>query len=157
MKLTRRIKYNLILLFRLESNPHQVALGFAIGLIPSWIPTFGLGPILSVGLAKLIRTNTVSAVVGGVLGTIIWPLLFLLNYIVGSSILDRQTVVDELEEVEYLNAIQHTFDGINGLHSKGFFFLAGAVINILISSIFIYVIVYFLFKTCRVRILNRIR
>lgn len=157
MKITRKIKYNIIRLFRLKSSPHQVALGFTVGFIPSWIPTFGLGPFLSVALAKLVKSNTVSAIVGGVIGTPIWPLLFLLNYKVGSFILDRKTMFDKLEEVEYINAIYHTFAGIAGFHSSGFLFLTGAVINILISSILIYFIVYLLFKTCRVRILNKIR
>lgn len=157
MKVTRRIKYNIIRLFRLKSSPHQVALGFTVGFMPNWIPTFALGPFLSVALAKLVRANTVSAIVGGVIGTPIWPLLFLLNYKVGSLLLDKKTKVDELGQVDYIDAIQHTFEGIDGSPSVGFSFLTGAAINILLSSILIYFIVYFLFKMYRVRILNKIR
>ncbi|MFP3919230.1 DUF2062 domain-containing protein [Lysinibacillus telephonicus] len=157
MKITRRIKFNLIRLFRLKSSPHHVALGLTMGLIPSWIPTFGLGPVLSVGLARLVKANTVSALIGGIIGTPIWPLLFLLNYKVGSLIFDGKSKVDELDDVEYINAIHHTYKGIVGPHSSGFLFLSGAVINILISSTLVYFIVYLLFKKCRVRILNKIR
>lgn len=157
MKITRIIKYNLIRLFRLKSGPHQVASGVTIGFIPSWLPTFGLGPVLSVGMARFLKTNTVSALVGGVLGTFIWPLLFFLNYKVGSLLLDRNTKVDELDEVEYIDAIEHTYTGIVSSHSSGFIFLTGAMCNIVISSIFIYIMVYVMFKTYRVRILNRIR
>lgn len=157
MKITRVIKYNLIRLFRLKSGPHQVASGVTIGFIPSWLPTFGLGPVLSVGMARFLKTNTVSALVGGVLGTFIWPLLFFLNYKVGSLLLDRNTKVDELDEVEYIDAIEHTYTGIVSSHSSGFIFLTGAMCNIVISSIFIYIMVYIMFKTYRVRILNRIR
>ncbi|AMO86719.1 DUF2062 domain-containing protein [Solibacillus sp. FSL W7-1472] len=157
MKITRVIKYNLIRLFRLKSGPHQVASGVTIGFIPSWLPTFGLGPVLSVGMARFLKANTVSALVGGVLGTFIWPLLFFLNYKVGSLLLDRNTKVDELDEVEYIDAIEHTYTGIVSSHSSGFIFLTGAMCNIVISSIFIYIMVYIMFKTYRVRILNRIR
>lgn len=157
MKITRVIKYNLIRLFRLKSGPHQVASGVTIGFIPSWLPTFGLGPVLSVGMARFLKANTVSALVGGVLGTFIWPLLFFLNYKVGSLLLDRNTKVDELDEVEYIDAIEHTYTGIVSSHSSGFIFLTGAMCNIVISSIFIYIMVYIVFKTYRVRILNRIR
>jgi len=157
MKISRRVKYYLIRLFRLKSNPHPVALGFTMGLIPSWVPTFGLGPVLSVGLAKLVKANTVSALVGGVLGMLIWPLLFFLNYTVGSLLLDRNSKVDELEEVEYIDAIHHAYKGIVGSHSSGILFVTGAVINILISSVFIYFMMYLLFKTCRMRILSKIR
>lgn len=157
MKITRIIKYNLLRLFRLKSGPHQVASGVTIGFIPSWLPTFGLGPILSVGMARFLKANTISALVGGVLGTFIWPLLFFLNYKVGSLLLDRNTKVDELDEVEYIDAIEHTYTGIVSSHSSGFIFLTGAMCNIVISSIFIYIMVYIMFKTYRVRILNRIR
>lgn len=157
MKITRIIKYNLLRLFRLKSGPHQVASGVTIGFIPSWLPTFGLGPVLSVGMARFLKANTVSALVGGVLGTFIWPLLFFLNYKVGSLLLDRNTKVDELDEVEYIDAIEHTYTGIVSSHSSGFIFLTGAMCNIVISSIFIYIMVYIMFKTYRVRILNRIR
>lgn len=157
MKITRIIKYNLIRLFRLKSGPHQVSLGLTMGFIPSWLPTFGLGPVLSVGLARLVKANTVSALVGGVLGTLIWPLLFFLNYKIGSLLLDRNTKVDELDEVEYIDAIEHTYTGIAGSHSSGFIFLTGAMTNILISSVLLYIMVYVLFKSYRVRILNRIR
>lgn len=157
MKITRVIKYNLIRLFRLRSGPHQVASGVTIGFIPSWLPTFGLGPVLSVGMARLLKANTVSALVGGFLGTFIWPMLFFLNYKVGSLLLNRSTKVDEFDEVEYINAIEHTYTGIVNSHSSGFIFLTGAMCNIVISSILIYIMVYIMFKTYRVKILNKIR
>ena len=157
MKITRTVKYNLIRLFRIKSGPHQVASGFTIGFIPSWLPTFGLGPVLSVGMARLVKANTVSALVGGVMGTFIWPLLFFLNYQVGSLLLDRNTKVIELDEVEYIDALEHTYTGIVSSHSSGFIFLTGAMCNIIISSMLIYIMVYIMFKTNRVRILNKIR
>jgi len=118
---------------------------------------FGLDPVIAVGLARLVKANTVSSLVGGVIGTFIWPLSFFLNYKIGSLLLDRNSRVDELDEVEYINAIQHIYKWIVGSHSSGFIFLTGAVINILISSILIYIIVYLVFKKHRVSILNKIR
>ena len=157
MKIKRRIKYYFIRVFRLKGSPHQVAAGISMGFLPSWFPTFGLGPVLSVGLAKLSRTNEVAAFVGGVIGTPIWPLLFLLNYQVGSAILDRQPKIDKLEEVDYSSALEHTVEGVNNFQSSGYSFLLGAVINIVISSILVYFVIYFLFKRYRVSILNKLR
>lgn len=157
MKIIRSIKYNLIRLFRLRSSPHQVALGLTIGFIPSWLPTFGLDPVIAVGLARLVKANTVSSLVGGVIGTLVWPLSFFLNYKIGSLILDRKSRVDELDDVEYIDAIEHTYKGIVDSYSTGIIFLTGAAINIFISSIFIYLIVYFVFKKHRMSILNKIR
>ena len=157
MHIRRKIKYYLLRLFRLNASPHQVAAGFTMGLISNWFPTFGLGPALSVGLAKLVRVNIFSAIVGAVLGTPLWPLLFLLNYKIGNLILNRNTQIDEHEDIEYIDALEHIPDSVNSIHSSGYIFLTGAVINILISSILIYLITYFLFKEYRVRILCKIR
>ena len=150
MKIRRKIKYYLLRLFRLNESPHQVAAGFTMGFIPNWFPTFGLGPALSVGLAKLVRVNVFSAIVGAVLGTPLWPLLFLLNYKIGSLILNRNTKIDEIEDIEYIEALQHIPEGVNSIQSSGYIFLVGATVNIIISSILIYLITYFIFKQYRV-------
>jgi uncharacterized protein len=157
MKLGRKFKYNLVRILRVNDSPHQVALGFTLGFIPNWYPTFGLGVILSVGLAKLVKSNTVAAFVGGVLGAPLWPVLFLLNYKVGRLLFDKSTKVDELEDVDYADALEHTLVGVNSFFSKGFTFLEGALINTILFSIFIYFIVKFLFKMYRKGLLRRIR
>nr|WP_304220036.1 DUF2062 domain-containing protein [Fredinandcohnia onubensis] len=157
MNLGRKFKYNLVRILRVNDSPHQVALGFTLGFIPNWYPTFGLGVILSVGLAKLVKSNTVAAFVSGVLGAPLWPVLFLLNYKVGSLLLDKSTKVEELEDVAYADALEHTIDGVNSFFSKGFTFLEGALINTILFSICIYFIVKFLFKMYRKGLLRRIR
>jgi uncharacterized protein len=157
MKFRRRIKYYLLRLFRLKASPQQVAFGLAIGFLPCWLPTFGLGPFLSIGLAKLTRANVVSAVVGGVIGTPFWPLLFLSNYQIGSVFFDKSSHIDELEKVEYLNAFNHTIKSIDSTHSAGYFFATGAIINMMLSFIVIYFTAYFLFKKYRLNILLKIK
>ena len=157
MQIRRKIKYYLLRLFRLNASPHQVAAGFTMGLISNWLPAFGLGPALSVGLAKLLRVNIFSAIVGAILGTPLWPLFFLFNYKIGSLILNRKTKIDEIEDIEYIDALHHIPEGVNNIHSSWYIFLTGAAINIVISSIFIYLITYHLFKEYRVSILCKIR
>ena len=157
MHIKRKIKYYLLRLFRLKANPSKVAAGFMIGLIPHWFPIFGLGPILSIGLAKLVRVNTFSAIVGAILGAPFWPLFFLLNYKIGSFMLNRNTSVVEGEDLDYIRAIHHATEEITSVYSSSYLFLAGAAINILLSSIFIYFVTYILFKLYRVKILAIIR
>lgn len=144
-------------LLRVKDSPHQVALGFTLGFIPNWYPTFGLGVILSVGLAKIVRVNPVAAFLGGVIGSPLWPALFFLNYKVGGLLLDRRSRVDEIEDVDYVEALEQTIDGVNSFFSKSYTFLAGALINTIFFSICIYFIVYFLFKAYRTGLLRRLR
>ncbi len=153
MSLKRRIKYYLLRLFRIKDSPQQVAYGLALGFVPSWFPTFGLGPLLSIGMAKGFRVNILAALIGGVIGTPIWPILFFFNYKMGSMILERQHRVDEIDDVNYEHVVNET---LGSLQSGGFTFLTGACVNMIISTIAIYVIVFILFKRYRVTILQKI-
>jgi len=154
LKLKRRTRYYLLRLFRLKAGPHQVALGLTLGFIPNWFPTFGLGPVLSAGLAKVAKVNVISAVVGGIIGTPLWPVLFLFNYRIGGLFEDTPSMVEEIEDVEYIEAANHT---VGSIQSGSLQFLTGALVNVLISSIIIYLIVYLLFKKYRIIILEKLK
>ncbi|WP_404330415.1 DUF2062 domain-containing protein [Mesobacillus maritimus] len=146
MKLKRRTRYYLLRFSRLKASPHQVALGFTLGFIPNWFPTFGLGPILSVGIAKLAKVNVFAAVMGGIIGTPLWPVLFLLNYRVGGLFQDNPSKVEEIVEVEYIEAVNDT---VGSIQSGSLQFLTGAFINILLSSMVLYLLVFMIFKIYR--------
>ncbi|WP_053363234.1 DUF2062 domain-containing protein [Bacillus sp. FJAT-27251] len=154
MKWKRRSKYYLVRLFRLKASPHQVAMGMALGFVPNWFPTFGIGPVLSAGIAKAAKVNLIAAVIGGFIGTPLWPFFFLLNYKVGSLFHPKPSKVTGIEEVEYLEAVNDTVDS---WQSGSVQFLEGALINAFLSSIIIYLIVFFLFKKYRIPILTKIR
>lgn len=154
MKLKRRFKYYLLRLFRLRASPHKVALGITLGLVPNWFPTFGLGPMLSIALAKIARVNMIAAVIGGIIGTPFWPVFFLLNYRIGSLFFLNPNKVNEIEEVEYIEAVNDT---VGSLQSGSLQFLTGALINVLISSIIVYLAVFLLFKKYRDAILLKLK
>jgi uncharacterized protein len=143
LKLKRRAKYYLLRLVRLKASPHQVALGVMVGFIPNWFPTFGLGPILSAVIAKVAKVNVFAAVVGGIIGTPLWPVLFWFNYQVGGMFYDTPSEVEELEEVEYIEAVNDT---VGSIQSGSLQFLTGAIINILVTSIVLYVLVFLVFR-----------
>jgi uncharacterized protein len=154
MKFSRRIKYYLIRLFRLKASPHQVALGLAVGFTPNWLPTFGLGPMLSITLAKMLRVNLISAFIGGVIGAPFWPILFLLNYRVGGLFMNKPLEVNEIGDVEYIEAVNDT---VGSLHSGSIQFIVGASINVVLTSFVLYLLVYMLFRKYRVHILNKLK
>ncbi|RXT04125.1 DUF2062 domain-containing protein [Ammoniphilus sp. CFH 90114] len=154
-KLKRGLKYYLLRLFRLKAGPHQIAMGLTLGFVPNWFPTFGLGPMLSIALAKLTGVNLVAAVIGGVMGAPIWPILFLLNYKVGSFIFSEPSKVNDLNEVHYLEAVDETVSGLQ--HSGSLQYITGTFINIAVSSVLIYLSFYFLFRKYRTTILLKLR
>lgn len=146
MKLKRRTRYYVLRFSRLKASPHQVALGLMMGFIPNWFPTFGFGPVLSMGIAKMAKVNVFAAVIGGIIGTPLWPVLFWLNYRVGGMFQNQPSEVEQLEEVEYLEAVN---DAVGSIQSGSLQFLAGACINILMSSMVLYVLVFMLFRKYR--------
>jgi uncharacterized protein len=121
MKLKRISKYYLLRFSRIKASPQQVAYGITLGFIPCWFPTFGLGPIISAGLARMFKANILAAFAGGLLGTPLWPALFFLNYKTGSLFFPKHSQVDEISEVEYVVAANHTIESMKSCKYDHFF------------------------------------
>ncbi|MCA1029458.1 DUF2062 domain-containing protein [Bacillus timonensis] len=142
----RKVKYLLIKLLRLEDSSHSISLGFTLGLLVNFVPSFGLGPIISTGLARLFRGNSIAGFIGGI--CIIWafPLLFYLNIVVGDLVLPY-------ELHEQLNTLNDTTDALlAGLH-VGKSFIVGMFINMLITGIIVYFSCFALLKRYRKQLL----
>ncbi|NBI28844.1 DUF2062 domain-containing protein [Chengkuizengella marina] len=133
----RGVKYYCIRLFRLKSGAKQISLGFSLGFIPCWFPTFGIGPMLSIALAKIFKVNMVATIIAASLGSFIWPVLFIGNYQIGEWLFFR---------LEHMDALSMTYD-----------FMIGAVINSILSSVILYFVLYFLFKRYRITILKKMK
>ncbi|WP_147534548.1 DUF2062 domain-containing protein [Bacillus marasmi] len=157
MKLKSRVKYYLLRLFRLRAGTHTIAMGLTLGFIPHWYPTFGIGAILSLGLAKLGRGNLVAAFLGGALGTAIWPFLFFLNYKIGSLLFHHSTSVTEFNNTADVAHLDFSHLTIHNIGSGGLLFFGGALVNTLLSFLFIYLTVYTLFKKYRLNILDKLK
>ncbi|GGG04643.1 DUF2062 domain-containing protein [Paenibacillus abyssi] len=159
----RRLRYNLILLFRQNKSAHQISLGFVIGFFPCWYPTFGVGLALSVALAKFVRGNILASVIAASIGSFLWPMLFFLNYKAG--ILLRGLMSGETEEIgDHLkleeiwpDEYEEPAEQINAWGQAGIDFLWGAVLNSIVLTIIGYLIVRILITRYRLDILRLIR
>jgi uncharacterized protein (DUF2062 family) len=141
-KLERRFKYLIIKLLRIHDKAHSIALGFSLGLLINFVPSFGFGPVVSVAFAKLFRGNPVAGFLGGI--SLIWafPILFYLNLLAGEIFLS-------LEATEILGGISDSEDALEaGIHLGKAFFV-GMVINMLIMATVIYFTVYALITRYR--------
>jgi uncharacterized protein (DUF2062 family) len=145
-KLERRFKYLIIKLLRIHDKAHSIAIGFSLGLLINFVPSFGFGPVLSVAFAKLFRGNTVAGFLGGI--SLIWafPVLFYLNLLAGDIFLS-------LEATEILGGISDSEDALEaGLHIGKAFFV-GMFINMFIVGTIIYFSVYALITKYRKKLL----
>ncbi|CAM3427971.1 DUF2062 domain-containing protein [Marinicrinis lubricantis] len=145
-KAARNGKYYIIRLVRLRNSTHQIALGLVLGFFPCWFPTFGIGPILSIALSKMLKGNLVAAVISAALGSFLWPVMFYFNYKTGSLFFDAGTAAEpniHYEHGGYWNSVVYTFEKL------GKRFMIGSILNSIVFSLIGYVIVYFIFKKYR--------
>lgn len=161
-KLRRNITYYLIRLLRIRKGNHQIALGCIIGFYPCWFPTFGVGPALSIALSKWVRGNMPAAIISASVGSLVWPVLFYLNYKIGylirSLYMSRVVRMDEIKdsnvpEVDYIETVEH----LSKWESVGIDFLAGALLNSLFFSVVGYFIIRVALSKYRVRILRKLQ
>jgi len=153
MNTKRTIKFYLLRLFRIKSKTKHIAMGFSLGFIPNLFPTFGLGPVISVAIAKLFKTNLISAFIGGISGTFIWPFLFYLNYAVGRAVLSVGNRIPHIGE--------HHIKSIHLFYYKtmhiGIDFFIGAIINTIVFTPLMYLVIYIIFTNYRTHYLKKIK
>ncbi len=142
--LKRRFKYLLIKLLRLKDHSHKVALGFSLGSVVNFVPTFGFGLILSVGLAKLCKGNSIAGLIGGMFFMWAFPLMFYLNTVVGGYIFPidlDQTLLQNTDE---------DLDNRLELGAKvGQNFLTGMILNSFLFGSILYIASYYIINQYR--------
>lgn len=153
----RRIKYYLIRVFRERKGASQVAFGIVLGFFPCWFPTFGVGPAMSVALARFAGANVVGAITAAALGSFLWPVLFFLNYRMGALFTDRweERRLDEVkyDGDEYVKPIEE----VNTLGDIGLTFVVGSVLNSILFTIAGYFVLKYVFSRYRLTILRKLR
>ncbi|MBD8067419.1 DUF2062 domain-containing protein [Bacillus sp. PS06] len=147
IKLQRRTKLLVLNLLRIKDKAHSIALGFSIGFIINFVPSFGLGPIISTTAARIFRGNAIAGLIGGVLFIWIFPFLFYLNLVIGHlfvpiEMIENEGVLDDTGEVL-----------ATGL-TIGKAFIVGMFINIVWASILTYYTIYFIINKHRVSLLR---
>jgi uncharacterized protein (DUF2062 family) len=140
------LKENLKKLFLLRASAHQIAFGAAIGIFVGIFPTFGLGGLIVLGIAPLVKFNVPAAFIGGSLlsNPIFAPLwIFLSCKIVG---IDFSTIKSSEESIGML--LRH-YSGVVGMYVVG-----NTIISTTVAIVF-YGVTYALVTTYRKRISNR--
>lgn len=83
----RKIKRFVKKILLLNGSPHGIALGFALGLFLSVIPTFAMGMLLALALAPVLKANLVSTYLGtAVVNPFTAVFFYGLDYFVGRLI-----------------------------------------------------------------------
>ncbi|SDZ63497.1 hypothetical protein SAMN05421736_12355 [Evansella caseinilytica] len=128
-------------LLRIKDKEHSIAIGFSIGVLINFIPTFGFGPVLSTISPKLVKGNPIAGFIGGVAFIWAFPFMFLLNVIVGKLLL----------HVSFARAVQAASEpAVMEVGFKlGKAFFLGMTVNLIFFGIAIYFVVYVIVKKFR--------
>jgi uncharacterized protein len=146
----RRLKFLLIKLFRIKGNAHDISLGFTLGFLIHFIPSFGMGPILSTAGAKLFKGNPVAGFISGVALIWLFPFLFYLNVVVGETLFPYGI---------FPSAAGMPHHGMSldaGMHLGAAFFL-GMVVNVLLFGMIVYYLIFTIIKKYRLNFLSLIK
>jgi hypothetical protein len=73
---------------RIHGDPHEIALGFALGILVGMTPTLGVQMVLAAFLAAVLGWNKIAAAAGvWITNPVTAPLIYSLNYWVGARLL----------------------------------------------------------------------
>ncbi len=87
-RIGRRARLIYLRILRIDDPPERIARGAAIGVAMGVLPTFGLGTILSLAAAFVLRANKASAVLGSfIVNPLTAPFFWTLSAVVGSFIM----------------------------------------------------------------------
>lgn len=159
----RFLKLNMIRLLRLKKGAHQVAIGFSVGLFPSWYPLIGIGPILSLGLTRLFKGAMPAAIFAASLDSFVWPLTFFLNYHTGHFLVAlwrSSSLPASMPNIDIPDWPEDYMQPIHQSHhwrDAGVDFITGAVVNSVIFAIIIYIVIKWVMLKYRVPLLRRLR
>jgi len=108
----RFIRQQLIRLKRLKASPHQIALGFSLGVWCNFTPVLGIHMLMSICLAFLFRVNIISSLVGVLITGVpfIFPFFWLISWYVGSKfIFNSFSNSNFLEDTSIINNLTEYF------------------------------------------------
>ena len=137
--------YHLLRMCRVRTASEKVARGFALGIIPHFFPTFGLGAVISALFARACGGNGLAGFAGGAIFTPLWPFLFVLNVKVGAWIFSNPPEVLGVAEVTEQRAKALVW---------GRDFSTGAVICALAAAALCYVVLVFVYEHIRPTLLQ---
>lgn len=130
-KKLREIKCLTLKLLRLKDSSHSIALGFTVGLLINFIPSFGIGPIISTACAKLFKGNPFAGLVGGVFLIWAFPFFFYLNIVVGHLFFP-------IEVAQASTGLESTNEAVGIGLQIGKAFIVGMLVNVFLFGLLIY-------------------
>lgn len=99
--LKRFFKLLYLKIIRINDSPERIAKSFALGVFIGIFPTFGIGGVLALVLAKIFKLNYAASILGTfIMNYFTSPFFWSLSYFLGNLILEGKINFRFLEEKE---------------------------------------------------------
>ncbi len=111
-RIKRWLKLHYYKVMRIDDPPEKIARGVAIGVFMGIFPTFGLGIILSIISAYILKANRAAAVLGSfIMNPLTTPFFWAISSAVGAVILweDKEVVMASVKNHHLLNGMGWAF------------------------------------------------
>lgn len=154
MDLSRYSRYYFLRFVRIKGDPHDLALGMAIGIFSAMLPIIPFHIALAVALALVLRVSKITALIGVfACNPFTWYILYFLNYRIGAFILNLHESKRGFSSTMFMETSEWTMDTILGIaHASGDIiaaFVLGGLILGLVAAVPSYFIFLKLFNLMR--------
>jgi uncharacterized protein (DUF2062 family) len=148
LDLSRFPRYYFLRFVRIKGDPHDLALGMAIGIFTAMLPIIPFHIALAVTLALVLRVSKITALIGVFASNpFTFYILYFFNYRIGAFILNLHEDNRGFSSIMSIEANQWTMDVILRIAHASWDIIAAFVIGGLIMGVAAAVPSYFVFLT----------
>jgi uncharacterized protein (DUF2062 family) len=154
LDLSRFSRYYFLRFVRIKGDPHDLALGMALGIFSAMLPIIPLHIALAVALALVFRVSKITALIGvWISNPFNWYILYFFNYRIGAFILNLHEDNRGFSSIMSMETSEWTMDTILRIAHASWDIIAALVVGGLIMGVAAAVPSYFIF----LRLFNLIR
>jgi uncharacterized protein len=152
----KKLKYLYVRLLRLKGEPHELALGMAIGIFSGMMPILPFQIALAVAVALCFKASKITAAIGTwISNPLNWYFVYLLDYKIGAYLLGLEGGYEIIKSV-MASIYRHDEISViwNTLFSSGFAIvsalLIGGIITGIVTAVPAYLIFLWLFQKIKI-------
>lgn len=110
----RSLRYIMLRLLRIRATPHQLALGFALGVFASITPLVGLQMAVAGLLAIVLRASFTAAMLGTFFGNpVVWAIIWPATFATGSYMLGVPGGLDQTQLLAHFDELWRSVSSIS--------------------------------------------
>ena len=146
LDLSRFPRYYFLKFIRIKGDPHDLALGMAVGIFAAMLPIIPFHIVLAVALALVLRVSKITALIGVfACNPFTFYLLYFFNYRIGAFILNLREDNRGFSSIMSMETSEWTMNTILRIAHASWDIIAAFVVGGLIMGVAAAILSYFIF------------